>query len=102
MTEPLTDEEWLHKLKELEDISITDVQPPDSAFLTFAVCTDGVDACGWGSWLLEAAFAATGDPRFFRSGSFVVPAVTSQICPRCGKVLFRTLAQHRFNRSTET
>ena len=93
MSEPLTDAEWLKKLKELEDLSAADVIAPDFALLTFAVCTDGVDACGWGGWLLEAA--RTGTEAVFSNR---VPAVTNQICPNCQKTLFRTLAQHHFGR----
>jgi hypothetical protein len=97
LSEPLTDAEWLKNLKELEDLSAGDVIAPDLAHLTYAVCTDGVDACGWGGWLLEAAW--TGTEAVFSNG---VPAVTNQICPRCQKTLFRTLAQHRFGRLPET
>ena len=91
MSEPLTDAEWLKKLKELEDLSAADVIAPDFALLTFAVCTLGVDACGWGGWLLEAAWRTEAE-------FSPVPAVTNQICPQCQKTLFRTLAQHRFVR----
>ena len=92
----------LEKLKQMEDIVVGDVMAPDYVIVTFSVCTDGTKACGWGGWLLEGVFAVTGEKHNSGTGDLALPAVTEQICPNCGKDLFRTLASHRLSRGDPT
>ncbi len=77
--------------KSLEEIEAADVTAPDYAVLTFAVCTLSENACGWGGWLLEGAFAISeAKSGILWNGDNPMPAVTLQICPNCRGELFRT------------
>jgi hypothetical protein len=41
------------KFKELLEIDLSDVDRPDEAWLTYAVCATEKNSCGWGGWMLE-------------------------------------------------
>ncbi|MFA7062030.1 MAG: hypothetical protein WC156_14580 [Pedobacter sp.] len=76
------------KYQKLLETKLSDIVVPDFAWLTYAVCACEVDSCGWGGWIIETVVnEATGrhlniDDR--------------QICPQCGKELFRTEASLKF------
>jgi hypothetical protein len=81
------------KFKHLLELKQDDVQFPDAVLLTYAVCACVPEACGWGGWMIEAAFentSATGDlPAMAPS----LPVSDVQRCPRCGRETFRTGVQ---------
>jgi len=77
------------KFKPLLDIELEDVEVPDHAWITYAVCGGHQDSCGWGGWILEAALQGdAANPR-------ILPSADPLLCPRCGKDLFRTGAALR-------
>jgi len=75
------------RFQRLLETTIGDVEAPDHAFLTYAVCACEKDSCGWGGWILEAVFSAEPDAR---GRSRALPSDDSQRCPVCGKLMFRT------------
>jgi hypothetical protein len=83
------------KLKHLIELELKDVETPDYVWLTYAVCAVEKDACGWGGWMIEAAFKKTGTKHPTGTGDKVLSAVMDQVCPRCGKTTFRTAASLR-------
>jgi hypothetical protein len=48
------------KFKHLIELELKDVETPDYVWLAYAVCAVEKDACGWGGWMIEAAFKKTG------------------------------------------
>lgn len=78
------------KFKELLETELPDVEQPDYASLTYAVCGCEQDSCGWAGWILEAAFKADGEEHPTWTGHRVLPSDDSWKCPRCTKPLFRT------------
>ena len=83
------------KFKHLIEIKLQDVEVPDYVWLTYAVCACEPDACGWGGWMIEAAFKKTGTKHPTGTGDKVLSAMMDQVCPRCGKPTFRTGASIR-------
>ncbi|MRR55059.1 MAG: hypothetical protein EG822_11190 [Deltaproteobacteria bacterium] len=85
------------KFKELLEIEKEDVEKPEEAWLTYAVCATEKDSCGWGGWMLEAVWKNTSDkekPQFLNAND-------EQVCPRCGRETFRTGASYRFVLSSD-
>lgn len=80
------------KFKELLEIELTDVDRPDEAWLTYAVCATEKDSCGWGGWMLEDIRKNTSN----EGSPIALPASCEQVCPRCGKETFRTSATLMF------
>lgn len=87
------------KFKSLLETELSDVDRPDYAWLTYAVCATTTKACGWGGWILEAVFREVDPPAAAFDG--LLPADTRCKCPRCGRKLFRTSASLRFDRSSD-
>ena len=86
----------------LEDLTPDRLVIPDSVVFTYAVCSVEKDACGWGGWLLEAAFVNSDSEQSKPwGGKEPLPAVTHQICPRCGRGLYRTDSAQFFNHSSQ-
>jgi len=83
------------KFKHLIEIKLKDVEVPDYVWLTYAVCAVKKDSCGWGGWMIEAAFKKTGERHPTGTGDKLLPAMMDQFCPRCGRDLFRTAASVR-------
>lgn len=83
------------KFKHLLELESNDVETPDYVRLTYAVCACEKDSCGWGGWMIEAAFKRTEEKHPNASGDKVLSAMMDQVCPRCGKVTFRTAASVR-------
>ena len=69
-----------HKFRTLIETKRGEIAEPVEAWITYAVCVSEPTSCGWGGWILEAA----------RGEQSYLPAKTDQICPNCGKELFRT------------
>jgi hypothetical protein len=86
------------KFKQLLEIELTDVEHPDYLVLTYVVCACDPDACGWGGWTLEAAFR---EDSTAERGARALPSDSSQRCPRCGKVTFRTLVSVEYTPSED-
>lgn len=83
------------KFKELLQIEQEDVEKPEEAWLTYAVCATEKDSCGWGGWMLEALWKNTSEkPQFLNAND-------EQICPRCGRETYRTGAGYRFTLSPD-
>jgi hypothetical protein len=85
------------KFKELLEIEFRDVDRPDEAWLTYAVCATEKDSCGWGGWILEDIRKYSGE----KDSSLVLPAFCEQVCPSCGKETFRTDATLKFVPSSD-
>jgi hypothetical protein len=79
------------KFKHLLEIELSDVEAPDYVWLTYAVCACEKNSCGWGGWMIEAAFRKTEEKHPNPTGDKVLYAVMDeQVCPKCGKTTFRT------------
>jgi hypothetical protein len=90
------------KYRDLLELTLKDVEVPDYAWLTYSVCAMTKDACGWGGWIIEALFKRTGEHHATGTGDKVLPhADEMQICPQCGRVLFRTSASVRMDLSAD-
>lgn len=86
--------------KRLVDLTPADLQLPDFAVLTYAVCALENNGCGSGGWLSEGAFLkGAHGPITLANGDSPLPSVANQICPNCGLVLFRTDTAQVFVRS---
>jgi hypothetical protein len=86
--------------KRLMDLVPADLQLPDFAVLTYAVCVMDKYSCGWGGWLSEGVFLHGAHCSIANAkGDTPLPSVTNQICPNCGLVLFRTDSGQLFIRS---
>lgn len=83
------------KFQGLLEIERGDVPTPDYVWLVYAVCACFDDACGWGGWMIEAAFQGGGGGHPTSTGDALLPAVDQQVCPRCGREMFRTGASVR-------
>ena len=90
------------KYHQLTELTLQDIDVPDYAWLTYAVCTLTDDACGWGGWIIEGAFKKTGEHHATGTGGKLLPAADyEQRCPRCGGTLFRTSASLRMTPSAD-
>jgi hypothetical protein len=79
------------KFKSLLEIKKKDITKPSHVWITYAVCATSHKSCGWGGWMLEAVFS---NPKA-KAGEYILPSLSEQICPNCGKELFRTGASYR-------
>jgi hypothetical protein len=90
------------RFRELLELELKDVEGPDYAWLTYAVCGVTTEACGWNGWMLDGIFkkaekrypTGTGDKLLLSNSD-------DQDCPTCGRKLFRTNATVRFEPSAE-
>jgi hypothetical protein len=77
------------KFKKLLETRRGEVEEPKQVWLSYAVCGVVASACGWGGWILESVMGKSGN----------LPANTEQVCPLCGKPVFRTEAATKFQRA---
>jgi len=90
------------KFKKLIETDLKDVEAPDYIWLNYAVCACDTDSCGWGGWIIEAAYKILGEKEFpTGTGDSLLNADYRQVCPRCGKGLFRTGASVRYTPSAD-
>ena len=82
----------------MQDLGPDDVVSPDYVFVTYAVCAYDEGSCLWGGWMLGAAFSRQIADPYYPEGYGVLPSVDLQICPRCGRGLFRTAVKVRLER----
>jgi len=78
------------KFQHLLEIERGDVPAPDYVWLVYAVCAVTAEGCGWGGWTIEAAFRRSDADHPTATGDELLPALDTQICPRCGRETFRT------------
>lgn len=88
------------KFKPLLELELHDVERPDYVWLAYAVCGCELDACGWNGWIISAAFQRTDEIYPSKPGHKLLPSQGNH-CPRCGRVLFETAAQLRFEPSAD-
>jgi hypothetical protein len=84
------------KFQSLIETNANEVEAPDHVWLAYAVCALTPDACGWGGWMIEAAFRASAGHHPTATGDRLLKATDEQICPRCGRATFRTGVAMRF------
>jgi hypothetical protein len=68
---------------------------PDYVWLAYAVCAVDEDSCGWGGWIIESAWKVSDQEEV------EVRAEADQVCPQCGKLLFRTEVEKQFRLNPE-
>lgn len=78
------------KYGDLREIDEEDIRFPTYATISHAVCASDGGGCGWAGFLLEGVFEVDGQRHHSGTGDKVLPAVTNQICPCCGELVFRT------------
>jgi len=78
------------KFRSLIEASPDSVEAPDYVWLVYAVCACTPDACGWGGWMIEAAFKQSSVRHPTGTGDRLLSAVDEQRCPRCGRETYRT------------
>lgn len=83
------------KFQSLLEIEQSDVPAPDYVWLVYAVCAVSDEACGWGGWMIEAAFQIGNGNQPTATGDALIPSQDGQVCPRCGLETFRTGASVR-------
>ena len=76
------------KYKSLLEIEKKDVSKPSHVWITYSVCAISKKSCGW---ILEGVFS---NPKA-KAGEDLLSSFSEQICPNCGKELFRTNASYR-------
>ena len=81
---------FTRKFQQLIETTAGEVEAPDYVWLAYAVCALTPDACGWGGWMVEAAFKASADHHPTATGDRLLSAADEQVCPRCGRATFRT------------
>ncbi|HBA88073.1 MAG TPA: hypothetical protein DCZ75_08835 [Geobacter sp.] len=74
--------------RNLRNTRLSDVDLPDSAWLTYAVCAGESDSCGWGGWIIDSLVSD-------RMGKGL-SIHERHLCPKCGKDLFKTGASVKF------
>ena len=77
------------KFQRLLEIERGDVPGPDYVWLVYAVCATSPHSCGWGGWMIEAAFQTGERGHPAGTGDTLVPVQDRQVCPRWGLELFR-------------
>lgn len=83
------------KFKDLIELSYDQVEKPNSAWLNYAVCASCSDSCGWQGWIIDAVEGTD------REGVDKVLSSQDMNCPKCGKPLFRTEVNYRFELSPD-
>jgi len=67
------------------------VVPPHHVVVTYVACAVEPTSCGWTGWQLEGAYS--GEESKFE---LLLPSRFEQICPECGKEVFRTEFSFRY------
>jgi hypothetical protein len=83
------------KFKERLELTRKDVKIPSEVWIVYAVCGCEKDSCGWEGWMIESANLKSADDEV------ALPCIDEQICPNCGKALFRTDTQIKMRYSED-
>ena len=89
------------KYRHLLELTDEQVEKPDYLWLSYAVCAVTAEGCGWGGWMIEAAFRRDGRKHPTGTGDRLVSAANEQVCPECGGDTFRTGVQLRVEPSAD-
>ena len=71
------------KFRALIEIAEDQIPIPEIVYLAYSVCAVEPESCGWNGWTIESA------KRTVVSIICEVDADADQICPHCGRPLFR-------------
>ena len=88
------------KFKKILETELKDVESPDYIWLAYAVCALEKQSCGWGGWIIEAAFKKSKEQHATSTGDKLLNVV-EQVCPQCGKQLFNTAASIKYEPSKD-
>jgi len=80
------------KFRDLIELREKQVDVPDYVWLAYAVCATEEDSCGWQGWIIESAWKQ----RKGNQADSEVKADAEQLCPDCGKLLFRTEVEKQY------
>lgn len=83
------------KFRERLELTRKDVRIPSEAWIVYAVCGCEKESCGWEGWMIESATLTSAD------GEVHLPCMNEQICPNCGRALFRTDTQTKMQYSDD-
>jgi hypothetical protein len=75
------------KFKDRLELTLKDLDTPLQAWLVYAVCGCEQDSCGWEGWILESV------SKTVQQKEIQLDCDHNQICPKCGKTMFRTNTQ---------
>lgn len=89
------------KFRRLLETQLADIERPDYVWLSFSVCATEQESCGWAGWTIEAAYKKTDEALPTGTGDKLLAAQDQQICPRCGRPMFRTAASLRMEPSAD-
>lgn len=78
------------KFKPRLELKAKDLVLPNKTWITYSVCGSYKNSCGWEGWILESVRKKTGK----RKNELSIDA--RQLCPECGKKLFRTEVSLQF------
>lgn len=85
----------------LLEISSDEVGTPDYVWLVYAVCAVEAGSCGWQGWIIDGAFRRSVTHHPTGTGDELLSAPYDQKCPVCGRTLFRTSVEARFDLSAD-
>jgi hypothetical protein len=83
------------KFKDRLELTRKDVKIPSEAWIVYAVCGCEKESCGWEGWMIESATLKSADDEVS------LPCMNEQICPNCGKAVFRTDTQTKMQYSND-
>lgn len=66
------------------ETKLSDVEVPDCAWITYAVCAGGKESCGWGGWVIEVLVSDEAGKD--------LSIHDRHLCPGCGTELVLTEA----------
>lgn len=89
------------RFQQLLETQLDDLDVPDYAWLRYSVCATEPESCGWAGWTIEAVYHKTGEVLPTGTGDKLLSALDAQVCPRCGRPLFRTAAGLRLEPSAD-
>lgn len=77
------------------ELTKKDVKIPTEVWVVYAVCGCEKDSCGWEGWMIESATLKNTE------NEDALPCMNEQVCPNCGKILFRTDTQIKMQYSKD-
>jgi len=83
------------KFRDRLELTKRDLKIPTEVWVVYAVCGCEKDSCGWEGWMIESAIKKT------TISEATLPCMNEQVCPNCGKILFRTDSQIKMKYSKD-